>query len=187
MNETKVRILDGALGVFKSKGIKFTMDDLATGLGMSKKTIYAVFPDKGTLLYEMVEHSFDLIKESEDAVLNDPGLNIVEKLRKILCAMPDSYVGVDFSQLYVLKGKYPKAYNRMQERLESGWESTFAVMDDGVASGAFRRVDKRIFQLTSESAIERFLMGDDLQKCGIAYADALEELVKIMVDGLVIR
>lgn len=184
MDETKVRILEGALNVFKTKGIKFTMDDLATGLGMSKKTIYVVFPDKGTLLYEMVEYSFDLIKQSEEAVINDDSLDCVEKLRKILCAMPDSYVGVDFSQLYVLKGKYPKAYNRMEERLESGWESTFSIIDEGIATGAFRKVNKQIFQLTFEATLERFLMGDDLSNNKISYSQALEELVNLLVDGV---
>ena len=46
MNE---RILEGALNVFKAKGPKFTMDDLATEMKMSKKTIYTVFRDKNEL------------------------------------------------------------------------------------------------------------------------------------------
>ena len=43
MNE---RILEGALNVFKAKGPKFTMDDIASEMKMSKKTIYTVFNNK---------------------------------------------------------------------------------------------------------------------------------------------
>ena len=81
MSENKARILEGALNVYKTKGVKFTMDDLAAELGMSKKTIYTVFPDKGTLLYEVVDYTFDSIKETQDSVLNNPDLSLVDKLQ----------------------------------------------------------------------------------------------------------
>ena len=38
----KNKILEGALNVYKAKGLKFTMDDLATEMKMSKKTIYSI-------------------------------------------------------------------------------------------------------------------------------------------------
>ena len=36
------QILDATVLVFNKKGMKFTMDDIARELGMSKKTIYTV-------------------------------------------------------------------------------------------------------------------------------------------------
>lgn len=39
-------ILEATIQAFQKKGLKFTMDDLASLLGISKKTIYTVFPDK---------------------------------------------------------------------------------------------------------------------------------------------
>ena len=44
--ELRESILEGTLKAFNQKGLKFTMDDLAGILGMSKKTIYTVFRDK---------------------------------------------------------------------------------------------------------------------------------------------
>lgn len=186
-SENKARILEGALTVYKTKGVKFTMDDLATELGMSKKTIYTVFPDKGTLLYEVVDYTFDSIKETQDKVLNNSELSLVEKLKTILGVLPDAYVGVDFTQLYVLKGKYPKAYMRLQERLESGWEKTLSLMDEGVKQGVLKDVNRVVFQIAHEAALERFLMGDELQKNKITYEEALKELVNILTDGIIVR
>ena len=34
------RIIEGALRIVARQGVRFTMDELATELGMSKKTIY---------------------------------------------------------------------------------------------------------------------------------------------------
>ena len=44
--ELKETILQGTIKVYSQKGLKFTMDDVAKVLGMSKKTIYTVFRDK---------------------------------------------------------------------------------------------------------------------------------------------
>ena len=38
--DNKSRILEATLRVFNRKGLKFTMDDIASELSMSKKTIY---------------------------------------------------------------------------------------------------------------------------------------------------
>ena len=59
--ELQKKILEGTLVVFNKKGLKFTMDDLAGQLGISKKTIYTVFRDKEELFLEMVDYLFALI------------------------------------------------------------------------------------------------------------------------------
>ena len=173
------RIIEGALGVVERQGVKFTMDDLAAELGMSKKTIYTVFRDKNSLLIAMVDYVFDIIKESEAKVLEDDKLSLTGKIRAILGVMPENCSNFDFTQFYPLKDKYPKVYDRVRERLESGWEMTQDLIEQGIAQG--------IFQMTFESAVERFLMGDELQRQGISYFDALDELVSIMVDGILIE
>ena len=87
----------------------------------------------------------------------------------------------------MLKGKYPKAYTRLQERLESGWEQTLALIDQGVAEGSLRPVNKVIFQIAHEATLERFLMGDELSKNKISYEDALSELVEILTEGIIVK
>ena len=52
--ELRETILEETIQAFNKKGLKFTMDDIAALLGISKKTIYTVFQDKNTLVSEMV-------------------------------------------------------------------------------------------------------------------------------------
>ena len=42
----KEKILEATIKVFNRKGLKFTMDDIASELSMSKKTIYTVLREK---------------------------------------------------------------------------------------------------------------------------------------------
>jgi len=181
----KEKILVGALNVFKTKGLKFTMDDLATEMKMSKKTIYTVFDDKNELLCEMVDYAFDMIKEAEDKIYYDATLSTVEKLRGVLSVLPESYNGFDFQTLYQFSDKYPKAYEKLSMRLESGWEKTWDLLKIGVKDGTVRDIDFDIFKLTYEAAVERLLMTDLLEKKGMDYPTVFNELVNIMVDGII--
>ena len=113
--ELRESILEGTLKAFNQKGLKFTMDDLAGILGMSKKTIYTVFRDKESLFLAMVDYLFDSIKESERQGLENEKLSTLEKIRAVLGVLPESYREVDFRQLYLLREKYPNIYKHMQE------------------------------------------------------------------------
>ena len=179
------RILEGALNVFKARGLKFTMDDLAAELSMSKKTIYTVFDDKNQLLCDMVDYAFDRIKEEEDLIYNNESLSLVDKIRGILGVLPDGYANFDIESLYQFKDKYPRAYAVLSVRLESGWEKTRELFEAGQKQGLLRKFDFDIFQVAYESSIERLIMSDVLEKKNIAYSEAFKELVNILVDGII--
>lgn len=182
--KNRQKILEGTFRTFREKGSDFTMNDLSKELGMSKKTIYTVFRDKEDLFMNLVDYFFDGVKAGEVDVVNDTTLSTKEKFTRILGVMPASSSDIDFSSVYVLKNKYPKVYHHLRERLESGWEMTFRILEDGEKEGVFRHVEKEIFQITFEAAIERFLSSEELKKAHIRYGQALNELVSIMVGGI---
>ena len=180
----KETILEGALQIFNQKGLKFTMDDIAVLLKISKKTIYTVFKDKEELFLAMVDYLFDSIKESEEAVVKNQELTTVEKVRTILGVLPESYKDIDFRQLYLLKEKYPKIYKQVELRLETGWEATIGLIEQGIAEGCIRPVKIPILKLMMESALEQFFQRDVLIQNQIPYQEALDEVVGILVDGI---
>lgn len=185
--DNKEKILEATIKVFNRKGLKFTMDDIASELSMSKKTIYTVFRDKESMFFAMVDYCFDKIKESEDEILSDDSLSTVEKIRGVLAVLPSGYKDVDFRQLYTLKDKYPNTYSRVEERLETGWEKTIALINQGIEEGSIRPVNVNLLKSMLEATIEQFFQRDILIRNQISYAEALEEVVNILVDGIVKR
>lgn len=183
----KEKILEATIKVFNRKGLKFTMDDIASELAMSKKTIYTVFRDKESMFFAMVDYCFDKIKESESEILSDDSLSTVEKIRGVLAVLPSGYKDVDFRQLYTLKDKYPNTYSRVEERLETGWEKTIALINQGIEEGSIRPVNVNLLKSMLEATIEQFFQRDILIRNQISYAEALEEVVNILVDGIVKR
>ena len=189
MANTELRdtILEGTIQAFHKKGLKFTMDDIATLLGMSKKTIYTVFQDKNSLISEMVDYCFGSIKKSEQRVLEDTSLDTVEKIRSILGVLPEGYKDLDLGQLYQLKNKYPKVYKKVQRRLESGWENTISLIEQGIAEGKIRNVKIPVLKTMMEATLEQFFQRDILIQSGISYQEALNEVVAILMDGITVK
>lgn len=185
--ELKDKILHATIKVYSKKGMKFTMDDIARELSMSKKTIYTVFRNKNTLFYEMVDYCFDRIKISEQKVMEDDSLDTDEKLHRILAVLPDGYKDIDFRQMFVLREKYPDIYRKVQERLENSWENTLFLVRKGMEEGIFREFNLQLFKMMTEAAIEQFFQNDILVQNDINYQEALDEVVDILIDGIVKR
>lgn len=183
-SELREKILLSTMEVFNSKGLKFTMDDIARNINISKKTIYKVFNDKEEMFLELVDYLFDGIKDAEMEVANDESLSTLEKIRKILGVMPNSYKDIDFRQLYMLRDKYPKIYEKVEERLENGWELTISLIEKGMEEGVIRPVRIPILKMMLESSLEQFFRRDVLISNKMTYQDGLNEVVDILVDGI---
>ena len=180
-------ILDATLRVFDRKGLKFTMDDLAKELSISKKTIYTVYDDKEALFLAMVDYIFDSIKESEQMILTDPALGTIEKLHRILGVLPEGYQNIDLRKLYSLRAKYPKIYHKGELLLETGWEPTIQLIETGMAEGSIRPVPICLVKMMLEASIEQFFQRDILAQNRLTYVDALNEVVTILMYGITQR
>ncbi|MBO6047453.1 MAG: TetR/AcrR family transcriptional regulator [Erysipelotrichaceae bacterium] len=183
----KNRILQATINVFSQKGIKFTMDDIAKELSMSKKTIYTVFDKKTSLMLDMVDYCFDAIKVSEGEIIEDGALSTVEKIERILGVMPESYVDLDLAQLSMLRDKYPQVYKRVEHRLETGWESTINLIRQGIDEGVIRDIPIPLVKLMLESTLESFFKRDVLTMSGLTYDEGLKTVVNIIIDGIKVR
>ena len=185
--DNKEKILQATIQAFNQKGLKFTMDDIASILAMSKKTIYTIFKDKNTLFMEMVDYLFDTIKESESKIIEDDTLSTIEKIRRILGVMPESYKDIDLRQLYMLKDKFPEIYRHVEERLENGWETTIKLLEHGIEEGVIRPVNLLMFKMMMEASIEQFFQINGLFISSITYTQGLDEIVGILLDGVAVK
>ena len=160
------------------------MEDIAKILGISKKTIYQVFRDKEALFLETVDYLFDRIKDSEQKIVENPQMDTQKKIHTILGVMPECYQDVDFRQLYQLKDNYPEIYHQVEVRLETGWEMTIALLEQGMQEGVIRPVRIPILKMMLEASLEQIFQRDILLQNEITYAQALQEDVGILMYGI---
>ena len=69
---------------------------------------------------------------------------------------------MDFRQLYLLKDKYPVIYKQVEKRLETGWETTIQLLEQGMAEGVIRKVSIPIVKMMLEATVEQFFQRDIL-------------------------
>lgn len=185
--ELKDRIIDAVIEEFNEKNLKFTMDDVAKRLGISKRTLYTVVQDKEALFIEAVDCVFGAIKECEREIIEDNSLDIVEKLRRILIVIPQKYKAIDYRQLYDLKTKFPRIYAKIENRLETEWEPTFRIMKQAMDEGRIKRIDLTVFQAIFSGTIEYYISRKALIDSNITYEEALKQMLDILLEGIGIR
>lgn len=181
---SKETVLEGTLNIYKRKGIKFTMDELAKDLQVSKKTIYYLFDTKEKLFLKLVDYIFASIKESEQKIMEDDSLDTITKIKKIMSVMPEKYQDIDFSKLHILMKRYPVIYKKVVTYLETGWEMTFELLEKGKKEGVIRDVNLELVKHMMEASLEQFFQKDVLVRNNITYNQGLEEVVNILIDGI---
>ena len=182
-NELRTRLRAVGMELFRRDGLRFTMQQAAAMMHISKKTIYAVYPSKEALL---VDDAFTRIHARKQRILDGPG-TLAEKLRAVIIALPEEYTALDLQQMDLLDEKYPRVAARVREHLETGWEPTLALLEQAMGEGVIRRVSLPVLQRMISASIEDFLADRTLDAQGISYTDALDEMISILLEGLLVR
>ena len=185
-NELRTRLCAVGMELFRRDGLRFTMQQAAAMMHISKKTIYAVYPSKEALLLDMVDDAFTRIHARKQRILDGPG-TLAEKLRAVIIALPEEYTALDLQQMDLLDEKYPRVAARVREHLETGGEPTLALLEQAMGEGVIRRVSLPVLQRMISASIEDFLADRALDTQGISYTDALDEMISILLEGLLVR
>jgi AcrR family transcriptional regulator len=150
-DDRPAELLEAALRIFAERGYANTrLEDVASAVGVTKGTIYHYFATKEDLLVRAIEHYH------EQAFL--PLREVVEQRRGPVSAtirlfLRRAFGGFDPARRSVLTllvqgvaSDAPQAYHRWLETGPAhGWEILTALIEDGKATGEFRRdVDSEV-------------------------------------------
>ncbi len=166
---------------------KFTMDDLAKRLGISKKTIYQTISGKEDLLQHTVEYYFNEVKRCEREIIMDDSLTLVEKFQRVLVVLPNNQVKIDFNHMSELIRKYPKVYKSVERHLDMEWEPTLNLYRMAVAEGAFRKIPEILLKTMIEGCMKEFLNSEELRRQNITYEEALVQMEDVLFRGILIE
>lgn len=175
-----------AMQLFRQQGLRFTMQQVAEQLHISKKTIYTVYPSKEELLLAMVDCAFEEIHHCKREILDGDG-TLLEKLRRVIIAMPEEYAALDLQQMKELDEKYPTVAARVRNQLENGWEPTMTLLEQAVQEGIIRPVSLSVLRQMITASIESFLADRSLADSGVSYQTVLEEMISILMEGVIPR
>ena len=135
--DLKERIIEVAGNLFFQYGIKnISMDELASSLGISKRTIYENFEDKEDILHSLIVKLRDKRNDSFRSFLTK-GYNVVEVFIKVIETqkkMPVTNVKF-FQDIYKY---YPKISKMMQDDIERNNILMQDFLRNGIEQGYIR-------------------------------------------------
>ena len=182
MRET---IIDTAIEEFTKHGLKFTMNDVAKELGISKKTIYTIFESKQDVLVGIADRYARDFTDMREAIEQDDRLDTLEKLERLFCAIPTKYYNIGLSRIFELAQKYPKQYRYLMEAVNQGWILAEQYLERGVREGKIRKdISVPVVMAMIRGTVTCFMESDILYKNGLTYEQGKEEMVQIIMKGI---
>ena len=133
------RILEKSNELFLNLGFKsVTMDEIASSLGVSKKTIYKYYKNKTELVAAVTQHMFDTICGGIDGI-RELELNPIDELFSIKRLIIEHLKDEKSSPHYQLQKYYPKIYNALKEK-------QFHVMQSCVINNLKKGIDIGLYR-----------------------------------------
>ncbi len=180
--ELRTKILDVAMNQFKQKGIRnVRMDDIATMLGISKRTLYEIYNNKEQLLYEGVvrdeEMRSALIHEFSRTAENE--MEIIVEVLKMKLRELGQINPLFFSELH----KYETVVEYLrQTHLKSNQESLSFFLH-GVEGGFFRKHVNYELILQMSNAVMNHVVEEKLYN-RVSLQDIFVNYVNVIIRGL---
>ena len=141
----KKEIISKSEELFLSLGFKnVTMDDIASAMGISKKTIYANFSNKTELVravtFSVLEYIYQEIEK-----INKSAINPIEELYQIKMFVMDYLRNERGSAQFQLKKYYPKVFEQLEIK-------KFEKMHSSVENSLIKGVELELFRPKIDTA-----------------------------------
>ncbi len=160
--EIKERIIAKAREQFFRYGVKsVTMDDIASELGISKKTIYQHYEDKDAIVNQLMlgEMAND---KCEWEALNQNSKNVIEKTVKSMDIFKQVFSEINPSTFFDIKKYHPKTWELFQEHKQNFILGAIKQdLIEGIEQGFFRPEIK--VDILAKMRMEQIELGFDPQ------------------------
>lgn len=179
----KEKIVDKAAQLIAKYGLKkFTIDEMASELQMSKKTIYQHFQSKNEIVHAYFSSYIESDKKSTEEALtmNCP---IPQKIHAIVYAF-HQYI-LPISVLEETKQFYPNEWAAIEELRQFKLDATQTLLKQGITLGVFRSdINLNVLSKMFEKISRMFMDYDFLLENRLKPREAIDEALKIIFGGI---
>lgn len=186
-SEIRNRILDKAREHFLQYGFStVTMSEIATDLGMSKKTVYTYFSSKEVLAAEMVRSMQAEITSQISALVDNQEMDFMEKVKRILDITAEHHSRLTPHFRMDLQKHAPyvcKCSDDFQQ--QQIFNVVARVIREGMKKGIFRSdIDEPVITLMFIAAFQSLMKPDALAHIPRPIPRIVEAISKVMFEGI---
>ena len=185
--EIRNRILATAREEFFKFGFsKVTIDEIASKMGMSKKTIYKYFDSKEAIVHEVTKSTLnDMVSCCEEISQND-AVDFVEKLRQMMTLVALQYSKLGKPLLEDLQKNAPQVWKQISEFRQERINKDFGnLLREGMQKGMFRSdIDEQLILLIYSNAVQSIINPETLINLPFTATQVFDAIVKVIYEGI---
>jgi len=138
--EIRDNIIEATSELFNQYGIKsITMDEIASHLSISKKTIYQYFKDKDELVCKVLERDLEFDMEEIERITQNSS-NTIEEIYELSKFLRRHVFNLNPSLLFDLKKYHPKAWKVFEDFKSNVFKASIVdLLTRGITEGYFRK------------------------------------------------
>jgi AcrR family transcriptional regulator len=182
----RVELFDQLVRLLLAEGFAhFTLDELASRLHCSKRTLYALSGSKEQLVRAAVVHFFRGATERVEAALaaqQEPAERIVAYLRAVAAELAPAS-----ARFYTDLTEFPPAGEVYERNTAAAARRVTELIAEGVSSGSFREVHAAFVADAITSVMVRIQRRQVAATTGLADAEAYQQLAELVLHGLAHR
>ena len=169
---------------FKEGFYKTTMDDVASELGMSKKTIYKFFPSKDDLVKAIAHHFMNRMKSKIVPALNSDK-NAIEKLDELIKILAAASEKVSNKRMDEMRKHFTSLWNEIDSfRTKTMFENITKVIEQGKKEGLFVDYPTIIIMHVLVTAVRNIVNPDFILNNSYSLIEAARFTFKIIIGGI---
>ncbi|ADK17018.1 MULTISPECIES: TetR/AcrR family transcriptional regulator [Clostridium] len=182
----KDKILDTAANKIQMHGLKkFTIDEIAKDLKISKKTIYKYFNSKDAIVEEFFKTVVESDKKNMENSLSHQN-DFISKIHSIIYSNHKYKIPINL--INEAKIYYPKEWGKIQELKQYKLGAIKKLLEEGVSSGVIRQdINLPILIKMLEQTADTFLDYNFLMDNKMKFSEAIQEVLKIILYGISIK
>ena len=179
----KDRLVQATLEEMKSRSLKFTMDDLARKLHVSKSSIYKMVESKEDLVRLVMHWAMERFDRKAETLLHGEG-PVNRRLMAFCGLFFDTFWYLPDAVNEDLESRYEDIWKEWESYRESKFDDMVALLKEGVDKGEYRKVNLPVVRQCVFYAARGLTDPDFLRKMNMTGRDVLELLEDIMLKGL---
>jgi AcrR family transcriptional regulator len=170
---------------FRDGFYKTTMDEVASELKMSKKTIYKFFPSKDDLITAIAKHFMEGLRGKILPALNSDK-NAIEKLAELNSILAKVSQKISSQRMDEIRQHFPKLWNEIDSfRTKMMFGNITKVIDQGKAEGLFIDYPTPIIMNTLVFSVRAIVNPDFILNNNFSIGEAALNVFKVVIGGIV--
>lgn len=184
---TKKRILEKSHEMFQNFSYsKVTMEEIASNLGISKKTLYKYFTNKEHVLRELVSSVKCDVEEKFENIFADETTDFIQKLQSVLDIIGENIKRMQGNLTQDLIKNHPEIWKDIQEFKRQKSQGNFTkLINHGIKEGFVKAdINSELIVMIYAAAINEIMIPEVLSQMPYTSHQVYDEIIKILFEGI---